>query len=161
MLRKFYCLAAILLALISFQGFAWWPWPTFPPGPFPTAQPTPQIQPTPAPVPETVKIGEADNGKTIFIAKGTILELSLDTNPSTGYGWQFVQEPDPDILRLEDHYLTFKDPTEPPKPGDPEIEYWIYRAVGEGWTTISLEYLRPWETVPPIKTFRVTIVVTN
>ena len=88
-------------------------------------------------------------------------ELSLETNPSTGYGWEFVQEPEPSILRLVDHYLAYENPVDPGLVGAPMMEYWIYHAMTAGRTSIRLEYARSWEMVPPIKTFGVTIVVTD
>jgi len=37
-----------------------------------------------------VSASEADNGKTIYVARGGVIELRLASNPSTGYGWNIV-----------------------------------------------------------------------
>ena len=90
---------------------------------------------------------------------GNTLNISLGTNPSTGYGWEFGQEPNPDILYLESNYVVENPP--PGMVGVPGTEYWKYTAVGAGTTVILLEYLRSWETEPPLKIFRVQIIVTE
>ena len=37
-----------------------------------------------------VSTSEADNGKTIYVARGGVIELRLASNPSTGYGWDII-----------------------------------------------------------------------
>jgi predicted secreted protein len=107
-------------------------------------------------VPSTVYINENNNGQTIYLRVGQNLQLTLMTNPSTGYGWSYVTKPNPYVLQQTNHYLV---PTGT-LPGSPSTEYWIYKAVGAGSTAISLKYWRSWETgVPPLKTYGVKVVV--
>jgi predicted secreted protein len=100
-------------------------------------------------------VGEADNGKTIHLRLDQTLELSLPTNPSTGYTWQYVQNPNPDILKETRHFLL----TRSKSPGSPSQEYWIYQPVGIGATTIVLQYSRSWSKEPPAKTFQINITI--
>lgn len=105
--------------------------------------------------PQKIKIGENDNGKIINLMKDQSLELSLMTNPSTGYTWQYVQNPSPDILKETRHFLL----AQGKNPGSPSIEYWIYSPMGAGATSIVLKYSRSWSKEPPLKTFQIDIVV--
>jgi inhibitor of cysteine peptidase len=118
-------------------------------------------QPPPSPVPGAIPVTDADNGRTIALKKGNVMQLTLKTNPSTGYGWQSVSAPAAAVLKLDNHYLTLENPADGGKAGAPEIEYWIYSAAGAGSTSMELAYRRSWETVPPLKTFKLTITVSN
>jgi predicted secreted protein len=102
-----------------------------------------------------LSIGENANGKTIHLVMGQSLELTLAANPSTGYTWQAVQKPNPDILRETRHYLL----PQGKNPGSPALEYWVYSPVGAGATSIVLEYNRSWTKAPPVLTFQVNILV--
>jgi inhibitor of cysteine peptidase len=102
----------------------------------------------------TVLTGEYKNGQTIALTKNQILELSLITNPSTGYTWQYVQHPNPKVLQEIKHYLV----PQGSNPGSPSLEYWLYNPINPGITSISLKYNRSWSKEPPLKTFQVNIV---
>jgi inhibitor of cysteine peptidase len=84
-----------------------------------------------------------DNGKVIHLAKGQVLQLSLSTNPSTGYNWQFVKEPRGKALKFITSY-----PETPTSAlvGAPVMEHSFFYAVKAGETAIDLEYVRSWET---------------
>lgn len=102
------------------------------------------------------EITEADNGKTVEVAKGNDLKVVLESNPTTGYSWQ-VKEVNASILK---------------QVGDPEFkpdssaigaggkETLTFNAASAGQTTLKLEYRRPWETEEPaVNTFTLTVVV--
>ncbi len=120
-----------------------------------------QVPPPPSPIPGAIPVTEADNGRTIALKTGNVMQLSLKTNPSTGYGWQFTSQPSSAVLTLSNHYLAYENQSQAGMPGAPMIEYWIYQAAGAGSTSIELKYCRSWETVPPLKTFKVNITVSN
>ena len=103
-------------------------------------------------------ITEVDNGKQITIKSGDEFTLTLDSNPTTGYSWQ-VTEIDTTILVQE---------------GDPEYkqssgteglvgaggtETFRFKGAGTGAATLELGYMRPWESVPPIETFSLQVIV--
>jgi predicted secreted protein len=102
-----------------------------------------------------ITIGESENGKIIILKKDQALELSLITNPSTGYTWRYMQYPSPNILNEIKHYLV----AQGKNPGSPSIEYWLYNPVSSGVTSINLQYSRSWSKEPPLKTFQVNIMV--
>ena len=106
--------------------------------------------------PSVVKLGSSDAGRTISVARGAEVQLALPGNPSTGYGWEAAVER-PSILEQS---------------GDPEFKpsssalgadgtyTFHFKAGAAGTTDLSLVYRRSWETgVTPLKTYRVTIVV--
>ena len=47
----------------------------------------------------SVAVTEAQNGKTVVVEKGASLVITLESNPSTGYGWQ-VGKNDDAILKI-------------------------------------------------------------
>ena len=83
--------------------------------------------------------------------------IILDSNPTTGYFWYFSSPPDEVIIKLVDD--TFQPPTTRLK-GAGGKQLWTFLPVGEGKTTISLKYVRPWEKdTPPVRTKSFTVIV--
>jgi inhibitor of cysteine peptidase len=106
---------------------------------------------------EPVLMSEADNGKTIIIAKGDSLVIRLKSNPSTGYGWQVGKNND-SILKLIG--LPAFHPAEHEIPGAPGRQSFTFVAIAKGSDAIELGYARPWENgVAPVKTFGVIATV--
>ena len=101
---------------------------------------------------------DADNGKQISVNSGDVVILTLVSNPTTGYSWQ-VMEID-DAILVQD-----SDPDYKQSPGSEGLvgaggtETFRFKAVGTGETMLKLGYMRPWESVAPIETFVVQIVV--
>ena len=93
----------------------------------------------------------------IEVDVGQEFALVLGSNPSTGYRWQFAEPLDEAVLAFVGS--EYRPPeANPIGAGGPEI--WTFRAVGRGATTISLKYIRPWETdVPPARTATFPVVV--
>jgi len=88
---------------------------------------------------------------------GQEFNITLDSNQSTGYGWQLAEPLDESILQLVGSEY------EPPEGGGIGAggqDLWTFKAVGEGETEIGLKYVRPWEEdgVPAKeRTFTVTV----
>jgi len=101
---------------------------------------------------------EADSGKQITMKPGDIVTLTLASNPTTGYSW-LVMEIDDTVL-VQDG-----DPEYKPSPGSEGLvgaggtETFRFKAVSAGATSLNLGYMRPWESVQPIETFKVQVVV--
>ncbi len=53
---------------------------------------------SPSSVPSEVLLTDTDNGNEIAVRKGQSLVISLDSNPTTGYIWELVEQPDEQIL---------------------------------------------------------------
>ena len=104
-----------------------------------------------------VDITDTDNGKTIDVLRFRTIKLTLETNPTTGYGWQLVSPNDRKILRL--YYSKYR-PSTTKLLGAGGTEEWKFRAMAAGTTTIKLIYLRVWEgSTPPAKEFTINVRV--
>ncbi|MEX2394297.1 MAG: protease inhibitor I42 family protein [Actinomycetota bacterium] len=110
-----------------------------------TASAAPEAQPTEAasaPGSKTVALDEGDSGKALSLAEGDEVTLTLETNPGTGYQWEYADEPDAAVLKqVSDE--TVKPETSPGMVGVPEERMWTYEAVGPGKTKVTLEYMPP------------------
>jgi inhibitor of cysteine peptidase len=104
------------------------------------------------------QITDADNGKQITIKSGDVVTVTLESNPTTGYSWQVI-EIDNAVL-LQDG-----DPEYKQSPGSEGLvgaggtETFRFKAIGNGETSLGLGYMRPWESVPPIQTFTIQVIV--
>ena len=100
-------------------------------------------------------INENNSGETLTLYPGDILELTLESNPTTGYSWQG----DLDIagvLNVIEHGFRSKGVL----PGAPGEEYWFLKAAGPGSGSLSLEYKRSWEEgKDPVNRFAAVISV--
>ncbi|MBI4673171.1 MAG: protease inhibitor I42 family protein [Chloroflexi bacterium] len=103
---------------------------------------------------------ETDNGSKLTLHVGDVLNLALDSNPSTGYSWHLTQNDEQVLLPLGEPQFTLGNQT--PMPGAGGTETFQFKAVGKGQTTLTLVYMRPWEkdtTPTPQNTFSVTVTV--
>ena len=83
-----------------------------------------------------------DGGNTIAASKGETFEITLDSNPTTGYSWQ--AEFDESYLELVD--TTFAADSDLIGAGGQETL--VFKAIAKGQTTVQLLYQRPWEGEP-------------
>ncbi|HVY49752.1 MAG TPA: protease inhibitor I42 family protein [Minicystis sp.] len=111
--------------------------------------------------PRVVKIGEADDGKTVDVAKGDTVELTLPANPSTGYDWQVDQVDktlgEPTRARGEGH-----GPAGAVGAPTTVTFTWSLKSPLDlaGDHAVVLAYRRPWEKdEPPERTFKLTLRV--
>lgn len=109
--------------------------------------------------PENVYIAdEADNGQTVTMAAGDVLQVMLSENPTTGYLWAIVTN-DEAVLRLSDEpaYEVESDAI-----GAGGTKTFLFDAVGPGTSVLRLVNARPQETaVEPVATFELTVQVTD
>ena len=83
-----------------------------------------------------------EKDSTIRVAVGMEFSIILESNPTTGYSWKFSAALNEKVIQLVgDEFL----PPDNLRKGAPGEQLWTFRRVGDGSTTISLEYLRPWE----------------
>ena len=88
---------------------------------------------------------------------GEEFTIVLDSNPTTGYSWKLSDNFSGGIVQLvSSSYI----PPVTRRKGAGGEEIWRFKAVAAGKTTISLEYIRPWEKgVQPVavKSYEVTV----
>jgi inhibitor of cysteine peptidase len=103
-----------------------------------------------------ISLGAEDAGRRIELSKGHTLDVSLASNPTTGYRWE-AKDLDEEILRQ------IGEPEFEPQSklvGAPGVEVLRFQAVDAGRTTLNLVYRRSWETdVEPLETYSVEVLV--
>ena len=107
---------------------------------------------------QTITVSEPQAGSSVALQVGDTLEVSLESNPTTGYSWSVVQA-DPAILQ------SAGDPVFQPSSGLMGAGGTVthrFTTVGAGETTLKLIYARLFEPkFAPLKTYTVTVVVAN
>jgi inhibitor of cysteine peptidase len=101
---------------------------------------------------------DADNGKQITLKPGDILTLTLESNPTTGYSWQ-VMEIDNAVLVLDGDPEYKRSSGSEGLVGAGGTETFRFKVVGAGEASLGMGYMRPWESVPPVETFEVRVVI--
>ena len=101
---------------------------------------------------------EARAGDETRMRRGQLLAIALDSNASTGYAWEIVEDGSPLLEPASVPASTA--PAAPPMPGAGGTSRWRYRAVQTGTTTLRLVYRRSWEQgVEPMRTASYRVVV--
>jgi predicted secreted protein len=109
---------------------------------------------------EEVNVDEQDNGSQIDLKQGQILVITLQSNPTTGYRWEQVENQDSTLEQMGEAEFKPSETGGPPPVGDGGWEIFHYKAVSAGQKTLTLVYHRPWEEgVEPLRTFSLQIVV--
>ncbi len=106
---------------------------------------------------EVIELNKSDDGKSISLVQGQVLQAALEANPTTGYSWVKVSPKKDDVL-------------EPL--GEPEYKssgnllgsgghlILRYKASNPGKVELELHYRRPWEkTEEPEDTFHIEVHV--
>ncbi len=111
------------------------------------------------PIPKTIQIVKADAGKTIEVAKGDSVEVTLRGNPTTGYSWNLISGKDA-VLKQVGHPTYRQDPAPQGKVGVGGNFTFRFEATEVGTAQLKFVYERPWEKdVPPAQTHEVIIYV--
>ncbi len=103
---------------------------------------------------QVIIVTDADQSGVVDLSRGTLLTVSLPSNPTTGYGWQVARDSAPRLRSAgKPAYL----PPSPTLPGAGGYQEFLFEATSPGDTTLVLNYKRPFEPkAPPARTFRVT-----
>ena len=101
------------------------------------------------------RVSESDAGASIRVPVGTVVDVALPGNPTTGYIWE--RGPG-DPGGLEGLGAARFEP-DGALPGQGGLVHLQFRVTEEGATPLALVYRRPFEKgSPPARTFWVTIV---
>ena len=105
-----------------------------------------------------VSLTGSDTGKAFNVSNGTVLTVTLESNPTTGYSWtENATLSRSGVVQQSGHEYIL--PSQP-IPGRGGQEVWTFKAVSPGTAVISMDYKRPFEpTNPPANTFNVTVTV--
>ena len=106
-----------------------------------------------------MKLSEADDGKSISVPMGAVVEVSLKGNPTTGYSWQLAKLEGDAVEQVGK--IEFQSRPHPPgMVGVGGAFGATFKAAKPGKSIVTLHYARPWEKgKPPEKTFLVLIRV--
>ncbi len=110
-----------------------------------------------APVGE-IPLGTQDNGLQVELDKGRVLVISLESNPSTGFGWH-IADIDETVLKQVGEIEFIAASGDEGLVGAPGVEVLRVEAVGSGSCTLTLTYNRAWEDVAPEQTYTLTVTV--
>ena len=102
-----------------------------------------------------VQIGPDDNGSELSLNQDQVFAVTLESNPTTGYSWQ----PGFDRQYLEQLGEADFDP-DSDLVGAGGAESFRFKALEPGTTTLTLNYMRPWEeNVDPEEVFTITVTI--
>ncbi len=107
--------------------------------------------------PVSARLTDANNGAAITVGTGDRVRVALTANPSTGYTWTANPAPSASVLVQQG------DPFFVPSSdllGADGHQVFDFVAQGPGTVTLSMQYARPFESVPPTQTWSVSITVT-
>ena len=93
----------------------------------------------------TKVVTDADKGGTVTIKMGDVLEVRLNSNPTTGYEW-YLQKQSTALLKL-----TGQSWTQPPPDhvGAPVVQILDFAPTAKGTGVLLLHYVRSWEPPDP------------
>lgn len=116
---------------------------------------------------KSIRIGEAGrllqiarltasaSDKVLEIDAGSLIALKLDSNPSTGYGWEV--KPDQKAITKVGSSFTILN-NDPTRMGAPGLEILMLAAQQKGTYKVTMQYKRPWEQLT-INEFSFTVIV--
>jgi predicted secreted protein/N-acetylneuraminic acid mutarotase len=107
----------------------------------------------------TVDVTEADNGGQIELEQDKLLVVTLESNPSTGYQWELVENNDFVLKQFGQKEYKPPETSNPRMVGAGGWEIFRFKAVSTGQTTLEFVYHRAWEDTEPLKTFSIQVVV--
>ena len=105
-----------------------------------------------------IYLNENDNGRTIEISKNDTLIITLESNPTTGYRWNFANL-DGNFLFQDGDSIYTQDPECGAMDGCGGTEQMTFQTNQTGNGAIRLEYKRGNETTPDAREFNITIIV--
>lgn len=130
--------------------------------------PVPGVQATAtASSPNEVRLSDADNGKTVRLARGGKVIVSLESNPTTGFSWYAGEMAGPELALSGEP--TFVPPASTsPVVGAAGTQVFTFATTDVGMpppgtpavVQVTLEYKRAFEpNTPPEKTFKFTVKI--
>lgn len=106
------------------------------------------------------KPGQQHLARESEIAVDQSLELTLCSNPTTGFQWEPATISDQTVVEQVSHKFAPAEAATPPVAGAPGKDVWVFKGLKKGQSAISLKYSRPWEGGEKgTWTFTLTVVV--
>jgi inhibitor of cysteine peptidase len=105
-----------------------------------------------------VTVVTEQSGGEVRLKVGSVLEVRLEANHTTGYSWIAAPVVNPVLVRQG--RAAYQEHAAGGKAGVGGVEVWRFKAVKAGKQGLQFEYRRPWEKGAPaakIVTFSVTV----
>ena len=105
----------------------------------------------------TSNVQFSDPAQPIEVTAGSEFQIVLDSNPTTGYHWEFVEDVDENVIQFvsKDYKAD-----EPVLTGSGGIDVWTFKTIATGETRITLGYYSPSnDGEPPQQTVTFTVTV--
>lgn len=100
-------------------------------------------------------VGAGDNGNMVSVREGSLIKVSLDENPTTGYSWN--ETVTAGLTIVDSKYVSSGSGLM----GAGGVHEWTIKAVGKGQQQFSAIYKRSWEPIADNETkFTLNISVT-
>jgi inhibitor of cysteine peptidase len=118
--------------------------------------PQPRDESLPPP-PTLVDLDAKGSGAQVRVAKGGEVRVALDSNPSSGFLWQGPPNVGPVLAPIgaRSHVPGSTDPNL----GAGGKDLFRYRAEQPGKVTLTFDYRRVWEMIPPARTVKYEVTV--
>jgi inhibitor of cysteine peptidase len=127
--------------------------------PIPTPIPTSTPSTTSSPTADKINLSMDYNGRQIELTNGQTFNVTLETNPSTGYSWEVV-EFNNSIIQKIGEAVSEPNITEKNMVGAPVMHTFQFEVINTGQTTLKIIYHRIWEKdVAPVNTFSIDLFV--
>jgi predicted secreted protein len=108
----------------------------------------------------TLKLEQADDGKTYAVKTGDAIQVVIPGNPTTGYSWTAaLADKDAALLQQVGDPQYAADSTESSLVGSGGVYTLTFKAVAKGQALLKLVYARPWESAQPIQTFTAILTI--
>lgn len=92
------------------------------------------------------------------VAKNTVFELKLRSNPTTGYSWKWIKNKDSN--RMDSINSVYRqDASAPGMTGVGGYEIWKFKGKERGLDTLTFEYCRPWEPKSVVETKKIVVII--
>ncbi len=99
----------------------------------------------------------SDPAKALEAATGDDFKIVIESNPTTGYHWELMNEPEANVVILVSNEYKGDEPV---ITGSGGVEVWTFKAVSPGETQITLGYYPPSnEPTDPQQTVTFTVKV--
>jgi inhibitor of cysteine peptidase len=110
------------------------------------------------PAPPRVTVVSGQTGGQVSLKVGSVLEVRLEANHTTGYSWIAAPAANPVLMRQG--AAKYEEHPSGGKAGVGGVEVWRFKAVKAGKQGLSFEYRRPWEkNTPPAKVLTYSVTV--
>ena len=106
-----------------------------------------------------VVVNESQNGTTIMMKNGQVLEVMLSSNPAEGYRWKVANVDSAVLEQAGDPIFKKASDQEPAPAGKSGWGVFQFKAVGAGQTVLEMVYQKTEEGSSPENTFTIQVVV--